>query len=70
MNIALRLRVSIRYARYFRLNGTEYAIEKTSPELKTDADEMKFIANEYVFENQQSFFKSLKYGYKLEVIPK
>ncbi len=46
------------------------AIEETSLELKTDTYEMKFIANGYVFENQQSFFKSLKYGYKVEVIPK
>lgn len=70
MNIALKLGVPIRYARYFRLNATEYIIEETSLELKTDAYEMKFIANGYVFENQRSFFKSLKYGYKVEAISK
>lgn len=65
MNIVLKLGVSIRYARYFGLNGTEYAIEETRLELETDDYDMKLIANGYVFENQQAFFKSLNYGHKV-----
>lgn len=67
MWILLKLGLSIRYARYFRLRAHEYSIENMKLNLDTKYYNFKFIASGYLFESQLNFINSLDYGKKIKV---
>ena len=69
-NLLIKLKVPIRYSRYFawRRSRIEYQISDTELYIKSDFLETYLITNGYDFENQLPFFKSLNIDKKLNII--
>ena len=69
-NLLIKLKVPIRYSRYFawRRSKIEYQISDTELYIKSDFLEIDLITNGYDFENQLPFFKSLNIDKKLDII--
>lgn len=67
MWILLKLKVPIRYARYFGLRLPEYSIDQMKLSIRTTGFEMDFISSGYSFEGHLDFLKRLNLGDKLKV---
>ncbi|TMM56083.1 hypothetical protein FEE95_15735 [Maribacter algarum] len=68
MWILLKLGVSIRTARHFDLRGRQYSIQPMKLKIETSSYTIECIANGYLFERQQQFFKGLRYGNKIKFV--
>lgn len=68
-NLMIKLKVPIRYSRYFALRRpVGYQISDTILKIISNDYKMTLITNGYDFENQMPFFESLDIGNKIELI--
>ena len=68
MWILLKLGVSIKYARYFRVRLHEYHIEEMHLRINSTNIDMSFIASGYLLERHISFFEKLNYDKKIVIV--